>query len=246
MLVDDERQKIWGHLAGPTPGASISIVVSVIETQLVEFSYKYTGSSITNENGLTQELCIMLNSHVIKERFPFWFMKEYIEAPGKGNSPQVDIGTISNQNEGIVIGPTFYGRQESFFSIETKRLDNISKAREKEYLVGRREKGRYIECGGVERFKKEIHGKKLKYAAIIAYVQKYDFDYWHNKINAWIEALIDGSIESTVKWSETDRLVDEYKYSHTAKFKSENSRKKGTIFLFHLWVNLVKSTYAGL
>jgi hypothetical protein len=246
MLVDDEKQKIWGHLAGPTPGASISIVVSVIETQLVEFSFKYTGSLITNENGLTQELCIMLNCMVIKERFPFWFIKEYIKEPEKRNSPQVDIGTISNQNEGIVIGPAFYCRRESFFSIEAKRLDNISKAREKEYLVGGREQGRYVECGGVERFKKEIHGKKLKYAAIIAYVQKYDFDYWHYKINKWIEALIDGSIDSTVKWSDEDRLVDEYKYSHTAKFKSENSRKKDTIFLFHLWVNLVKSTDTDL
>lgn len=240
MLVDDERKSFWGHLKGPAAGASILIVVAVLEEQLVEFSHKYAGSAITNEKGLNQELCIMLNSYVTRKGYPFWFEKDYMEEPGKGDSPQPDFGVISNLPDPAVINSKCYSNGKSFFSAEAKRLDTISRQREKEYLVGRAEKGKFIECGGVERFKKEIHGKSLKYAAIIGYVQKYDFDYWHHTINAWINELVNGSIVSSVKWSVNDRLVEEYKRTNTAKFRSENSRKKDSIFLCHLWVNLVR------
>ena len=238
MLSDDTGGKIIGRLEGPKPDTSVLTVVAFVEKQLVEFSVQYTSSAITNEKGLTQELCVLLNFYVKEEGYPFWFEKEYMEEPEKGDSPQVDIGVISSQERGIVIGSKCFSR-ESFFSMEAKRLDKISKTREKEYLVGRIEKGKYKECGGVERFKKEIHGKGLRYGAIIGYVQAFDFDYWHNTINSWIDELIDGMIDTSVKWSEKDKLLEEYKYSTTARFKSENSRIADCILLIHLWVSLI-------
>jgi hypothetical protein len=171
---------------------------------------------------------------------PFLFDKEYMEDVEKGDSPQVDIGVISFENRGIFINSRYYSSRESFFSMEAKRLDKISKIREKEYVLGHFENGRYIDCGGVERFKKEIHGKGLQYAAMIGYVQKVDFEYWLHAINSWIDDLIAEKIPSTVNWSKKDKLSALRKTPETAKFQSENSRKTGSIVLFHLWVNLVK------
>jgi hypothetical protein len=240
MLIEETKKDIFGCLEGPEPDTAIFKVVTFVEKCLVEFSRENTGSTINNEKGLTQKLCILLNFYLRYEGHPFWFDKEYMEEVERGDSPQVDIGVISSMNEGIAIGSRFYSNRESFFSMEAKRLDETGKAREKEYLVGRIENGKYRECGGVERFKKGIHGKKLKYAAIIGYVQKHDFDYWHHTINAWIDQLINGLIATSTQWSEKDKLVVVYKKQAAAKFKSENSRQNGSIFLFHLWVNLVK------
>ena len=241
MLSDEASKNKFGRLKGPPINASILTVVAFVEKYLVEFSYRYTGSTITNEKGLTQELCILLNFYVRKEAYPFWFEKEYMEETGRGNSPQVDIGVISSQTGGITIDSKCYSNKETFFSMEAKRLCNLSKAREKEYLVGRIEKGRYIECGGIERFKNEIHGRGLKYGAVIGYVQEYDFSYWLNTVNSWIDDLVDGTIATSTIWSGKDKLSGEYIRPSTAKFKSEHLRKTGSIiFLFHLWVNLVK------
>lgn len=241
MLSDEASKNRFGRLKGPQINASIMAVVAFVEKYLVEFSYRYAGSTIANEKGLTQELCILLNFYVRKGAYPFWFEKEYMEETERGDSPQVDIGVISSQPVGISIDSKCYSSRETFFSMEAKRLCKLSKAREKEYLIGRKEKGRYIECGGIERFKNEIHGRGLKYGAIIGYVQEYNFDHWHNRINSWIDALIAGTIDTSTKWMEKDKLSEEYKRPAIAKFMSENSRKTGSIiFLFHLWVNLVK------
>lgn len=242
MLSDEITKDIHEQLEGPSFDAAVLAVVTFVEKYLIEFSNRFAGSTIINEKGLTQELCAILNHAAWREGYFFWFEKEFMEDPEKGNSPQVDIGVINHLEDEISIDSRYRGSRKSFFSMEAKRLGKMPKARECEYLVGRREKGKYLECGGVERFKNEIHGKGLKYAAIIGYVQAYDFDYWHKTINSRIDALIAGTIATSTTWNEKDKLLEEYKRSLTAKFKSENSRKTGSIILIHLWVNLVKIT----
>jgi hypothetical protein len=165
-----------------------------------------------------------------------------MEAPERGDSPTVDIGVITHLSEGIFIHSKWYSNEESFFSMEAKRLDVISRAREKEYLVGRWENKKYKDCGGVERFKKGIHGKGLHYSALIGYVQKYGFDYWHRHINSWIDQFITGDNPINIQWSNDDKLVVVRKTAAIAKFLSKNSREGGTINLFHLWINLVNPT----
>lgn len=240
MLSDKLAENMFGELAGPTPGTSIMMVVTFVERHLTEFSRQYSESAITNEKGLTQELCVLLTIFAHRENCPFWFKDDYIEETERGDSSSVDMGVISKQEEGVIIGSKCFSNRETFFSMEAKRLCKITTAREKEYLIGRIEKGKYKECGGVERFKKEIHGKGLQYGAMIGYVQEYDFNYWHDSINSWVEELITGTNDKSITWTEKDKLSAIFKRSTTAKFKSENSREKGAIFLFHLWVNLVK------
>ena len=237
MLADTHKSMASGKIEGPELDATIITVVGCVEQILITFSDKYTDSNIKNEKGLTQKLVLILNSHALREYYPFWFDKEYMEIPERGDSPQVDIGTITTLEEGIVIGSKTY-TDESFFSMEAKRLGNLGKKRSKEYLIGRYENEKYIHCGGVERFKQGKHGRNLKYGAIIGYVQEHDFTYWYGSINSWIDDLIQKNLYSPVPWLLKDKLQKDYIRSTTAKFISITSRKNDFITLFHLWVRL--------
>ena len=237
MLSDIHKPIASGKIIGPEIDASIISVVGCVERVLIDFSDKYTNSEIRNERGLTQKLVHMLVIHALREYHPFYFEKEYMEVPERGDSPQVDIAAISTLEGGIVIGAKAY-EGESFFSMEAKRLAKLGSNRLMEYLVGRSEKGKYNSCGGVERFKQGIHGRKLDYGAIIGYVQDYDFVHWHGQLNSWIKELINKKISSPVNWMPIDKLEKEYIKSTTAKFISVNSRQDDTITLFHLWASL--------
>ena len=216
---------------------SITTVVGCVEQVLIDFSDKYTNSEIKNEKGLTQKLIHMLTIHALREYHPFCFEKEYMEVPERGDSPQVDIAAISIREDDILIGSKTY-QGKSFFSLEAKRLANLGSNRLMEYLIGRFEKAKYINCGGVERFKQDIHGRNLNYGAIIGYVQENDFVYWHDLINSWVEELINKTIPSQVNWDPKDKLEKAYIKPTTAKFISVNSRRDDAITLFHLWTSL--------
>jgi len=237
MLADIHRPITSGQIIGPEIDASIITVVGCVERVLIDFSDKYANSEIKNEKGLTQKFMHMLTIHALREYHPFRFEKEYMEVPERGDSPQVDIAAISTLEEGIVIGAKGY-QGESFFSMEAKRLAKLGSNRLMEYLIGRSEKGKYNSCGGVERFKQGIHGRRLDYGAIIGYVQDYDFVHWHGQLNSWIKELINKKFFSPVNWMPKDKLEKEYIKSTTAKFISVNSRQNDTITLFHLWASL--------
>ena len=237
MLADIYKSMASGKLEVPEIDSPIIAVVDFVERILITFSDKYTNSKIKIEKGLTQKLVHMLSIHALREYYPFRFDKEYMEIPERGDSPQVDIGTITTLEEGIVIGSKTY-TDESFFSLEAKRLGNLGKKRSKEYLIGRYENEKYIHCGGVERFKQGKHGRNLKYGAIIGYVQEHDFIYWYGSINSWIDDLIQKNLYSPVPWLLKDKLKKDYIRSTTAKFISITSRKNNFITLFHLWARL--------
>lgn len=237
MLADIYKSMASGKIEVPEIDSPIIAVVGFVERILITFSDKYADSDIKNEKGLTQKLVLILNFHALRKYYPFWFDKEYMEIPERGDSPQVDIGTITTLEEGIVIGTKTY-TDESFFSLEAKRLGGLGSRRSKEYLIGRFEKKKYINCGGVERFKQGIHGRGLPYGAIIGYVQEHDFTYWYGSINSWIDDLIQKNLYSPVPWLLKDKLKKDYIRSTTAKFISITSRKNDCITLFHLWAKL--------
>ena len=234
MLADIPRPTTSGQISGPEIEASIFTVLGCVEQVLIDFSDKYANSKIKNENGLTQKLKHMLAIRAYRDYHPFYFEKEYMEVPERGDSHAVDIGTISTLEEGVVIRAQLYNG-ESFFSLEAKRLANLGSKRLMEYLIGRFEKGKYKSCGGVARFKQGIHGSKLCYGAIIGYVQDNDFVHWYSQLNSWINELINEKIFSPVNWIPEDKLEKEYIKSTTAKFISVNSRQDDAITLFHLW-----------
>ena len=229
-----------GKLDGLGEHTSIAAVVNFVENCLPEFADRYKKSSIENEEGLNQILCMLLNAYARENSYPFAFQSDYREEPESGNSFKPDFGAIPSSISGAIIESAYYPFDKSFFSLEAKRLYNTSGQREKEYLIGRKENGKYIDCGGVERFKKGIHGRELHHCGMIGYVQKNDFEYWHRKINLWVDELIASNNNSTVQWTDKDKLIKKSVCSTTAKYISNNSRGNGNnITLYHLWVNFI-------
>jgi len=129
-----------------------------------------------------------------------------------------------------------------FFLIEAKRLDSsLGKTREKEYVVGRHSKKKYIDSGGIERFKKEKHAKNFNNAALLGYVLTDDFTKWEEKINSWIDDEIIKSTSSILSWDDLDKLRNMNFSDKIVKFESSHSCISGKqISLTHIWINLVK------
>ncbi len=230
MLASASLNNSSGKLtSGIEINSSIKAVIDFIEVNFVEFAEKVKGETSTSEKALTDKLCKFLNRNA--SAYPFFFHHENVEDHSTGSSPQTDIGTLSESNK-LIIGDRFYGEDDSFFSLEAKRLPTPGQNREKEYVIGHDRP-----CGGIERFKKGIHGKNLMYAAIIGYIQKEDANHWFLKINDWIGDLITSFPK---EWNEDDKLVANGTSSGLSKFVSKNSRLKTNdqIDLFHFWINI--------
>lgn len=125
MLADIAKRNTVGQLKGPVTDRSILMVVTFVESHLEVFAQEHTRTSITNEKGLTQMLCILLNRQAILKGYPFFFEKEYMEVPERGDSPSVDIGVITNAGRGIFVHSRWYSNEESFFSMEEKLPDTF-------------------------------------------------------------------------------------------------------------------------
>ncbi|MDC7996333.1 hypothetical protein [Altibacter sp. HG106] len=235
MLADASRNTSSGQLThGIELDSSITSVVEFIEIHFTQFREKVKGEITASEKSLTDKLCKYFNRNA--GSYPFYFHHENVENPASGISPQTDIGTLSD-NEKLVIGDRSYGEFDSFFSIEAKRLPTPGQNREKEYVIGQDRPS-----GGIERFKSGIHGKNLKYAAIIGYIQEEDANHWYLKINNWIGELMSSTPDL---WKEDDKLIEQAsKLDGINKFVSKNFRSEAKgqedfISLFHFWISLI-------
>lgn len=235
MLADSLQNNGSGKLTrGIELDASIKGVIEFVDVHFSEFSNKVKGEISTSEKALTDKLCKFLNRKV--GDYPFYFHHENVENHASGSSPQTDIGTLS-KSEHLTVGDMSYGEFESFFSLEAKRLPTPGQYREKEYVIGHDRPS-----GGIERFKKRIHGKHLKYAAIIGYIQKEDENHWFLKINGWIDELI---MSTPKEWKEHDKLVSNGASSKkvfklmSKNFRSEVDGKEDFIDLYHFWITLM-------
>jgi len=136
------------------------------------------------------------------------------------SSEDIGVSHKSNQHKNI-------------FVFEAKRLDSkLGKSREKEYIIG--------ETGGIERFKRDKHGKGLPHAGMIGYVQTDDFDTWKSKINNWIDKEIITSTSPELSWIIDDKLIERNQTLQIVKYIStHNCISKKQINLTHLWVKLI-------
>lgn len=228
----DNYPESVGGLSIPKRNRHIRAIIAFIESYLDDFIVIYFDqySNITNETGITQELCSFFQSKI--NEHPFYFHHEDRTIPGSGKSPSVDFSVKTREPFG-----EFKNRQ-TVFCLEAKRLPTLGFRREKEYVIGHLDSnGRYKSCGGVERFKKQIHGNELSHSAIIGYVQKYDFKYWFIKINAWVDELI-CSKDQEIEWRREDKLQKVDFAESTAKLISTSKRKSDQIILYHYWINL--------
>ena len=211
-----------GTIVGLEPSAHVTAILVFLKNHLEGFIKLYFEKypTISNEPGITQKLEFYLTLFLKEELSTFNLTKEYIEDTYTGQSPKSDLAFYLN------------GDDVAIFCIEAKRLPTPGSGREKEYIYSPGGKS-----GGIERFKKEIHGKGLTHSAIIAYIQKNGFHYWFKKINKWISDLIKTQ-SCGIEWNEKDSLVAEYYKPQIAKLNSTNKIEIDYIHLTHFWIDL--------
>ncbi len=186
---------------------TIHRVLVFIGATLPEFEYVFRQANlpIHKEDDISKELSRYFNDKARVQNLFFQFNEK------KG----VDLT--------IYVNPYKIGAS-SIFIIECKRLSK----KHYDYVSG--------DTGGVERFKREQDdfGRHLSQGAMIGYIQDMNHEYWHNKINEWIEYLI--IKETDIIWELEDKLIPNYEISN---FKSVHSRvSKDPITLFHFWITL--------
>ncbi|WP_051692048.1 hypothetical protein [Pedobacter borealis] len=234
MLANVSQNISCGKITvGLEPDQTVKSVIEFLELNFKEFGNKVRGEVTANEKALTDKLCKFLNRNAFAT--PFFFHHENVEDFRTGASAQIDIATLA-KSENITVGDRIFGEFDSFFSIEAKRLPTPGSGREKEYVIGTNKSS-----GGVERFKKGIHGKYLKYAAIIGYIQNENAEHWFITINNWISDLIASTPNF---WRDEDKLNKENS-TNINKFTSKNFRKSFNgsddfVHLYHFWVDLLE------
>jgi len=123
----------------------------------------------------------------------------------------------------LIFASPYIAFSEPLFFTEAKRLPPTSS---RDYVNS-----------GIGRFKNKEHGKNHDIAAMLGYVQKEDFNYWHGKVNSWIDDLI-ANPNDCIGWSEQDKITI-IQVSEFGEYKSTHSRIKiNPITLYHFWINL--------
>jgi hypothetical protein len=204
------------------PTISISKGIDAVELfilkSLVPFGRAFKPKS-RNEEYLNSKLV----NHLNKGNSPFVFEKDVIKSTTKRKE---DIGVYFKESPQIDELP--------FYVLEAKRLPTPTSASrdEREYVTGANNDG------GIERFKKELHGCKLKRCGMIGYVEEKDFSFWHKKINNWIKDLGKNNPDSEVNWKVSEKLNSLTITDAVAHCDSTHSIKKTSrsIKLFHFWV----------
>lgn len=218
-----------GTLLGPPPNAQFVIVVQFLKTHLSQFAGSVLNANIDNEDGLNSRLSRFITNAAAQEIF--FAEHESMEDETRGNSPAVDIG-IHLKVEDTGIDPPL------ITVFEGKRLTTkLPNKRRREYVIGHEEGGRYIHCGGIERFKLAIHGGKLHHAGMIGYLQDGSPDSWREKVNTWICGLC--SQPFVPAWSEREQLTPQKTDGRVTVYSSVVNRVGSELHLTHLWIDLV-------
>lgn len=219
-----------GTLLGPPPNSQFNSVIELVVQALPVFATFAMKEDIHNENGLNSLLSLFISKVAKKNNLPFIAHHQSMEDTTRGNSATPDIGihlAIDDEAEPPPRITVFEG----------KRLTSgLGKKRRREYVVGHEEKGRYIPCGGIERFKLSIHARKLGHAGMVGYIQDRTPDHWRDQINSWISEL--SGRQSDPAWFDQERLTLPTTNGQVSECSSVVYRKTGELHLTHLWINL--------
>ena len=215
-MFSDNQPKRQTDTKGKFEPKSLKEIKKFIENNIEIFQKKYNRT--TKEKGLNQQFVVCMNNQIRDEKF--FFHHEYIEDTSRGDSAQVDIAIIPRES------------QKASFVLEAKRLDtSLPKYRKKEYIIR-------DGSGGIERFKKEIHGVGLTYVGMIGYMQTDDFDIWYAKINGWIDEEVTSATSSELTWEAKDKLLFDKKGTLYQTYVSRHECMTKDIDMYHIWVDL--------
>lgn len=174
-----------------------------------------------SENPLTVNLCLFLCSRCRQEPTLFQF---FHQSPQAGRHI-VDIGVYPFE-EGISVANQMYRLDDVFYTLEAKRLPTPGTGREREYVVGNGAK----QSGGIERFKENLHGDRLLYSGMIAYIQEDRKPSWLANINQWLADLATHPpTNAHATWGQNDLLRQETTATpRVREFSSHHHRAHGS------------------
>ena len=133
-----------------------------------------------------------------------------------------------------------YGLDDVLYTLEAKRLPTPGTGREREYVVGNGPK----QSGGIERFKENLHGDRMLYSGMIAYIQEDREPSWLENVNQWISDLATHPpTNARSTWSQNDWLRQETTATLIVReFSSHHHRAYGgPMQLWHFWLDLTAS-----
>lgn len=223
-----------GSFQGPKPGTHFQKVVAMVKDALPYFANSSLEEGIKNEKALNGKLIRFIDKIAYHQGLSYFVESEPMEDEKNGASSAPDIG-IYLQTDNMA------DDLSKITVFEAKRLSSngIFKKRHREYVCGHEKRGKYIECGGIERFKLSLHGRDINYAGMIGYVQDGDFDTWLTRINEWICEL--SRTPDRVAWSEEEQLILVEDGHQVMQSKSMVYRTDDQLHLTHLWVNLIST-----
>ncbi|MDR1416913.1 MAG: hypothetical protein LBJ57_05795 [Prevotellaceae bacterium] len=228
MIAEEPHSKI----NSPTPltereGATINILLSCMEEASAPFKKAYGQSNLRrplNENKLTQifveQIDVKIGDKTI-DGLPIGVKNHYSD---------IFFGTkgipdfyFHKKEEGVVHTPLFV--------VEAKILPSPPpKGREKEYVCNNN-------CGGIERFKTEKHGKGLSDCGIVGFVEKKPFAHWLSTINGWI--IEQSNDDKGLLWQQDEILSEvESKFCFMALKSAAHRASQKDVRLHHLWIDI--------
>jgi hypothetical protein len=194
-----------------------------IEKSFVETTpiFLYTLLPNLNEPQYAQEFVAELARTLRTMEIPLCVGREYSDIYTEGADKQRAVDFYFYPVEKGV-------SKKSLFSVEVKRLPTPEgHNRTKEYVLG--------DGGGIERFKREYHGKGLSNCGMLAFIEKYDFSHWYTTINSWITDNVASKL-----WSTEECLTNLTVNTTWAKSLSIVKRKSSNMTLIHFWINIQK------
>jgi hypothetical protein len=150
----------------------------------------------------------------------------------------------SRTDIGVRLGRKYVSNNRPLFCwIEAKRLptpDVGIKRDEREYVIVSQEKEngkrKFKGNGGIQRFKEGKHAPMHPCAIMIGYIQLHESPFWLDRINTWINKLIN---ESPNQWNSNDYLFL-YESKNCQRYISKHDRTNGLgqIILQHFWIKI--------
>lgn len=220
MLAETSHQDYKPDFPAMADQKSIETLEGVIRKNIPKFGNAFKPKK-QNE--------VYLNSKIInyfnRLGSPFIFEKDVAKRNTKRNE---DIGVYFKDSSEIDDTP--------FYVIEAKRLPTpkSKKRNQQEYIIG------FNNDGGVERFKKSLHGAKLKRSGMIGYIEQGTFDEWFKNINTWVEDLSKTNLDVSIIWNKKESLKELKINANVAFCVSKHAIKltKNKIELAHFWIKL--------
>ena len=218
MIVEDKHIPNKPNFDIPSNKLLQWIDNSFIETTPI---FLYTLLPNLNETQYAQEFVAELERTLRIMEVPLCVGREYSDIYTEGADKQRTVDFYFYPSE------QGYSRK-SLFSVEAKRLPTPGgQNRTKEYVLGT--------GGGIERFKREDHGKDLLNCGMLAFIEKQDFAFWFSAINSWIT-----DISVSELWSSEECLKSLIINTTWAKSISIVKRESSNLNLFHFWINVQK------